>query len=393
MTLPDEQRRRLVAARQLLGPAGRDGRTAVDVAEVIGPLHSTDPATAHLQIHARADVGPEDVDRVLYDDRALVRHSTLRRTVHLLTPAMARAAHGAFNHRYVAQSRRQVLEWVELSDEVDEPAEPWLARLEEDVVAAVHDLDRPSGAELAEAVPGLAVTFDAAPGKSYGRRSRLTSFVIQLVIADGRIARDRPRGADWTSSAYTYAPIEDFVPDGLDGLDPPEALRQLVAHHLFVHPGSSDVDLAWWAGLPKGQVRAALAAVDAVELTRDDGVTGHVLPDDDLAVAGEPAAALLPGLDATPMGVKERACFLGVHEAVLFDRTGNIGPTIWWDGRVVGIWTQRPDGEVATRLLEDVGSDVTAAIDVEVDRLTTFLGDVRVNWRYPNALEKNLKTG
>ncbi|HEX6390519.1 MAG TPA: M48 family metalloprotease, partial [Solirubrobacteraceae bacterium] len=46
----------------------------------------------------------------------------------------------------------------------------------------------------------------------------------------------------------------------------------------------------------------------------------------------------------------------------LFDRSGNIGPTVWCDGRIVGGWAQRTDGEIALALLEDVGAGAAAAI-------------------------------
>ena len=75
-----------------------------------------------------------------------------------------------------------------------------------------------------------------------------------------------------------------------------------------------------------------------------------------------PVAALLPGLDPTPMGWQARDWFLGPHRAALFDRTGNIGPTVWWEGRVVGGWAQRASGEIVLRLLEDIGADGAAAV-------------------------------
>ena len=67
--------------------------------------------------------------------------------------------------------------------------------------------------------------------------------------------------------------------------------------------------------------------------------------------------ALLPALDPTPMGWSgSRAWYVGEHAKALFDRSGNIGPTVWCDGRVVGGWAQRADGEVVFRLLEDIGT-------------------------------------
>jgi hypothetical protein len=78
------------------------------------------------------------------------------------------------------------------------------------------------------------------------------------------------------------------------------------------------------------------------------------------------------------MGWKERDWYLGEHASVLFDRNGNAGPTVWWDGRVVGGWAQRKDGEVVFRLLEDVGGEAEQAVAAEAERLAAWLGDVRV---------------
>ena len=60
----------------------------------------------------------------------------------------------------------------------------------------------------------------------------------------------------------------------------------------------------------------------------------------------EPWAALLPVLDPTVMGWKERDFYLGPHGPLLFDTNGNAGTTAWWDGRIVGCWAQDPDGVV-----------------------------------------------
>jgi Winged helix DNA-binding domain len=78
------------------------------------------------------------------------------------------------------------------------------------------------------------------------------------------------------------------------------------------------------------------------------------------------------------MGWKERDWYLGPHGPMLFDANGNAGPTVWWDGRVVGGWSQRPDGEIVWKLLEDVGSDAQAAVAAEAARLEEWLGEVRL---------------
>jgi hypothetical protein len=74
----------------------------------------------------------------------------------------------------------------------------------------------------------------------------------------------------------------------------------------------------------------------------------------------------------------------------LFDRTGNIGPTVWWEGRIVGGWAQRASGEVSCRLLEDIGSDGAAAVTAEAARLEAWLGKGRVTPRFRTPLEREL---
>ena len=88
-------------------------------------------------------------------------------------------------------------------------------------------------------------------------------------------------------------------------------------------------------------------------MSLDGGGTGWVLPDDVEPVDDvEPWAALLPVLDPTVMGWKERDFYLGPHAPHLFDSNGNAGTTAWWDGRIVGCWVQDDAGVVEVRPLE-----------------------------------------
>ncbi len=86
---------------------------------------------------------------------------------------------------------------------------------------------------------------------------------------------------------------------------------------------------------------------------------------------------LLPTLDPTTMGWKERDWY-SARTRALFDRNGNAGPTVWWGGRIVGGWSQRKDGEIVRKLLEDVGEDARTAVEAEAERLAAWLGDARV---------------
>jgi hypothetical protein len=175
---------------------------------------------------------------------------------------------------------------------------------------------------------------------------------------------------------------------------PPERVARAELVRRWLHafgPATAD-DLKWWMGSTMAAVRTALADVGAVavDLHGEPGVT---LPDDlDPVAPPEPWAALLPSLDPTTMGWYRRDWYLGPHRAALFDGSGNGGATAWWDGRVVGGWTQAPDGEVTLHLLEDVGGEAEAALGREAARLTEWLAGVRVAPRFPSPLTRSAAT-
>jgi hypothetical protein len=158
--------------------------------------------------------------------------------------------------------------------------------------------------------------------------------------------------------------------------------------------------LKWWTGWTLGEVRKALAAVGARTVRLDDGSTGHVLPGDgdepgDTEGLGQTGAtaALLPALDPTPMGWQQRDWFLPQdHRAALFDGTGNVGPTVWWGGEVIGGWGQRPDGGVVWRQLADRGAEAAQAVEAATAELTARLGGVRITPRFRTPLERELSS-
>jgi hypothetical protein len=122
----------------------------------------------------------------------------------------------------------------------------------------------------------------------------------------------------------------------------------------------------------------------------DDG-PGFALPDDlEASPSAEPSAALLPGLDPTTMGWKEREWYLSREADRLFDRNGNAGPTIWWDGRVVGGWAQRDDATVAYHLLDDIGAEAAQAVITAAHDLEMWLDGTRVRPRFRTPLEREL---
>jgi hypothetical protein len=206
---------------------------------------------------------------------------------------------------------------------------------------------------------------------------------------EGRIVRARPRGS-WISSQYRWTPTDRWLPGGVPDMPVAEARVELVRRWLTAFGPGTVADIRWWTGWTLGEVRKALAVIEPAEVDLE-GVSGLVLKQDVAPTrAPEPWVALLPSLDSTVMGWAGRDWYLGKHRSKLFDRNGNAGPTLWADGRVVGGWGQAGGANVVYRLFEDVGREATNAIDREAERVTAFLGGVRVTPRFRTPLEQEL---
>jgi hypothetical protein len=123
-----------------------------------------------------------------------------------------------------------------------------------------------------------------------------------------------------------------------------------------------------------------------------NGATGHVVQSDlDDIEEPEPWVAMLPGLDPTAMGWKERDWYLDEATASrVMDRNGNIGPTIWADGQVVGGWIQRPDGAIATEINRSISSRHRRLLEGETERLIDAIGETRFRPRFPAPNQADL---
>jgi hypothetical protein len=382
-----EERRARLGVRHHLTGSARTG--VVEVARDLVGLHGTDPATVHLAARARMAVPEvEAVDRALYEDRTLVRILGMRRTMFVVPVELMPVVQAACTDAIAVQQRRLLHDLIGRAGMADDPA-GWVEELGTVTVKALEARGGAIAAEVAKDDPRLALQIVMAEGKPYEGRQSVVTRMLLLLAAEGRIVRGRPRGS-WVSGQYRWSVVEDWLPGGLDEWSIQEAQTELVRRWLAGFGPATVADLRWWTGLPMGQVRRAVAEAGTVEVDLD-GTPGLVLADDlDPVPAPEPWAALLPALDPTTMGWAGRDFYLGPHRPVLFDRNGNAGPTIWWDGRVVGGWAQRRTGEVVLRLLEDVGADATAAVEAEAARLAGWLGPVRVTPRFRTPLEREL---
>ena len=382
----EERRRRLAARHRLAADARTD--EVIAIADGVFALHATDPATVYLSAAARMrspSVAP--LERALYDDRALVRVLGMRRTMFVLPVAMVPVVQAACTDALVAGERRRTLAMLDQAGIPD--ADRHLRELEEQALAAIEATGEITGAELSKLVPELRQQILVGQGTKWEGTIGLTTRVLFLLATEQKIVRGRPKGG-WTSSQYRWSPMWSWLPGSAAPLGADEARVVLARRWLESFGPATVADLKWWSGLTLGQVRKALASLDVEEVDLD-GTPGIALADDlEATPAPDPWVALLPSLDATTMGWQQRGWYLGDHGKALFDTNGNAGPTVWWEGRIVGGWAQRKSGEVVFRLLEDVSRETAEAVGAEAARLAGWLGDVRVTPRFPTPLLREL---
>ena len=385
------ERRARLAVRHHLAPGERAGTVTAAVADIIG-LHGTDPASVYLAARARTrSVDQAAIEDALYTERSLVRMLGMRRTVFVVPADLAPVIQAACTDQISERMRRQLARQVQESG-IAADGQSWLKDVGEATVRALAARGTASGAELARDEPRLRAQITYAADKSYGGSANVTTRLLTLLSAEGLITRGRPRGG-WTSSQFTWSVAGDR-----SRLPAAAARTELARRWLLAFGPALASDLQWWAGWTAGQVRQALGELDLAEVDLD-GAPGVMLATDEPGPpardpegrAAEPWAALLPALDPAAMGWRERAWYVGQHGPALFDRSGNIGPTAWWDGRIVGGWAQRQDGEIAVRLLGDAGAEAEAAISAEARRLREWIGPgTRITPRFRTPLEREL---
>jgi hypothetical protein len=345
-------------------------------------LHATEAPSVYLSLWARVGgLTTADVDRALYDDRTLVKQLAMRRTLFVFPRDLLPAAWGSASARVARALRTRFAKEIEQGGVARDGA-AWLSRAEVATLARLADGSELSAKQLREQVAELEGRLDIGKG-AYATNVSVAPRVLTQLAVEAKIVRGSNAG-HWRTARPQWTAMESWLGDLPEPAKEREGYAELVRRWLVTFGPGTEADIVWWLGSTKGAVRAALADIGAVEVGLDSGATGWVLPDDEPEAAVAPWAALLPVLDPTVMGWKERDFYLGTHGPMLFDTNGNAGTTAWWDGRIVGCWVQDPDGVVVLNLLEDVGSDARSALEAEAARLTTWLDGHRVSTVYPS---------
>jgi hypothetical protein len=352
-------------------------------------FHGTDPATVYLSAWARVEgITVGDLERALYLDRSLIKHLAMRRTLFVFPRETLAFAQAGASNRVAAAERRRLIRDVEKAGLFDD-GDRWLSEASERVLEALAAGREATSSELRDEISLLQGSITYGEGKSWGGQMPIGPRVLTTLSAAGQIVRASNDGK-WTTSRPRWASMTSWLGEEIPSLSEDQGVAGLVEAWLRAFGPGTETDIRWWLGSTVAAVRRALADLEAVEVDLD-GQIGYLLRDDlEEAKPVDPWPALLPPLDPTTMGWFEREWYLGPYKEHLFDTSGNAGPTVWWDGRIVGGWRQTDSGEVVLQLLEDVGAEGLSSLEQESARLSEWLAGTRVLARFPSPLSRRV---
>jgi len=218
------------------------------------------------------------------------------------------------------------------------------------------------------------------------RTSRNLSPIVNMMCDRGLLIRGIPQEG-WRSTQHTYYRFEDYYPDlNLRKIDEDPARKAVIKQYISSFGPVNELDVAWWTGFPKGQVRKMLEDlkedISSVEISGLDGqfflLTTELEALNSLKPPDDPVINLLPGLDPYLMGYKYRERYLDPHHyEVIFDRSGNATSTILMDGRIVGIW-DFDEPWVKLYLLKEINEKLISEIYSNAEDVGAFIADRKV---------------
>ena len=363
-----------------------------EVVAALVALHATDPASVYLSVLARsASSTVADTYGAMYEQRVLVRWMAMRRTLFVFARDDIPMIQAAVSTPLAAALRRQLLGRIGrngIHPQVPEDLTGWLADVEGRVEEVLDRRGSATGAELRSDEQALRSTI---PPRTRSETAQgLTSPLLTVMSTEGRLVRGTPVGA-WTTRGHRWEPVTAWWPDGLPRIDPAEAQTSLARRWLERFGPATAEDLQWWTGWSKTTTRAALSRlqIEEVDLHGRPGISLH---GGELPPPEDPAAVLLPCLDPTPMGWRHREWFTAIDPALIYDTAGNIGPTIWWDGELIGSWASTSSG-IRTKIVAGRGQEAAAAVERAAARIQDRLGGTTVTPAVRTPLERRLSQG
>jgi hypothetical protein len=375
-----------MAGRHALAPQNRVA-DALEAIRAMTVLHATEPATPYLSLFARIDSFTRaDLDDALFESRSLVRQLAMRRTLFVFPRDLLPAAVSGPSARVARQEYGRLVTDLERSQVTGDGAS-WLATAREAVLRRLAGGAELGAKELREGLVELAGRVSLYEHEPYGAVLHVAPRVLAWLSATGDVVRGRNAG-HWRISRPLWTRMDDWLGAPVSRCEVREGYAELVGRYLRTFGPVTERDLVLWFGATTAAMRQALSDLKAVQVRLEREQTGWVLPDDvDPEPPVEPWAALLPALDPTTMGWKDRDFYVAPDFApAVFDWSGNVGTTAWWDGQIVGAHVQDDAGRVELIVPRDLGPAGRATLQAEAERLGDWLDGEKLSALYKSPL-------
>jgi hypothetical protein len=384
--IDDAERRTRLGRRHALAPQHRvqDAETAVRAMTV---LHATEPATPYLSVLARVvSFTRADMEYALFESRTLVKQLAMRRTLFVFPRDLLPAALSAPSERVAQQDFGKLVKGLH-SGGITDDGTGWLGSARQAVLQRLAGGREFSTKDLRESLSELSGQVSRYEHKPYAMIQHIAPQVLAWMGATGDLVRGH-NGSHWRVNRNLWARMDDWLDEPVARVEAREGYAQLVERYLRAFGPVTETDLVWWFGATKRAMRQALADLKAVKVRLERAQFGWVLPDDlDPEPPVEPWAAVLPALDPTALGWKERDFYLAPDFcSAIFDWSGSCGTTAWWNGQIVGAYVQDEAGRVELMLGRDPGPVGRAVLHTEAMRLEEWLDGEKVNALYKSPL-------
>jgi hypothetical protein len=353
MALTRRDLNRATLARQLLLERAPIG--VGDAVRQLLALQAQAPASPYLALWNRvADLDLADVDAA-FADATLVRATLLRITLHTVHADDHAVAHRAMQPSLRA-ARLGDPRFI-VSGATAEQADAVVPRVLD------HLAEPRTNAEVEAWLDGQGL-----PGRPLWWAIRHYAPVRHAVTGGAWAFEHRPR--------YVAAGFEPPPSGDREAAD--EALGVLVRRYLAAFGPATVADVAQFAAVQRARVKAALERLgDTVErLTGPDGVEFLDVPGAPRPSGEEPAPARLLGMwDTVLLAYHDRSRVIApAYRPLVTRRNGDVLPTLFVDGQVVGVW--RPvEGAIQAAAFHALPDEVWEALADEARALLAALAD------------------
>ena len=332
--------------------SGSPARDPVSVARRLLAIQGQDQRGARLAIRVRSTgLSAADVDRALTEERSLLITWLNRGTLHLVRSEDYPWLQALTTPPLLRGNMRRLLGHGITAAQAE--------RAVEVITSALANEGPLTRVTLAERLRGAGIS----------TAGQVLVELLMLACLRGLTVRGPMIGKE-----HGYALVHDWLGESRP-VNRNQALAELARRYLAGHGPADERDLAKWAGLPLGDVRAGLGAIASELAQRQDGL---------LQLAAMPAADKLPpprllgAFDPLLLGHRSRDQILAGHHSSIITPNGIFRPFALVRARALATW-RMPTGKIIIEGLSELSHPVRAALELEAQEVIDFLGAAKTS--------------